>query len=233
MKPRTILTMLLTSTLLLPGPTLAQSDEQPSANVAALLAEMTLPEKIAVIRGVEEPDATNQGQAGYLPGVPRLGIKPLRLADGPPGLLTRYPSIAEVATMGLAATFDTDLAHDNGVLIGDEARRLGIDVVLEPFINLDRDITFVRAYNTFGEDPVLTGSIGAAQIRGTQSRGVMAQAKHFVAYDSDGLNIQVGDQALHELMSPPSPMRSRRACRRSCVPTTRSMAIGRAVTRMS
>ena len=62
-------------------------------------------------------------------------------------------------------------------------RRSGIDVVLEPYINIHRDQTFPRAYNTFGEDPLLTGQIGAAQIEGIQAHGVMAQAKHFIAYD--------------------------------------------------
>ncbi len=177
--------------------------EAASPRVQDLLARMTLAEKIDVIRGVEEPDATNQGEAGYLKGALRLGVPSLRLADGPPGLLTRTPSIAEVATMGLAATFDTALASDNGVVIADEARRVGVDVVLQPFINIDRDILFSRAYNTFGEDPVLTGAMGAAEIKGVQSRGVMAEAKHFVAYDSEGLNIVVDDQTLHEVYVAP------------------------------
>lgn len=187
--------------LVLSGP--ARPAETSAIRIDRLLTSMSLSDKIALIRGSEELAATNQGQAGYLPGVPRLDIMPLRLADGPPGLLTRHPSIAEVATMGLAATFDTALAYDNGVLIGDEARRLGMDIVLEPFINIDRDISFSRGYNTFGEDPVLTGAIGAAQIRGTQSRSVMAQAKHFVAYDSDGIDIAVDPQTLHEIYVAP------------------------------
>ena len=151
-----------------------------NARVDKLLSEMTLEEKMALIRGDSEPPATNQGQAGYLPGVPRLGIPPIRMSDGPPGVLTRQPSQAETATMGLAATFSVKDAEDNGIVIGREAKSLGIDVVLEPFINIDRDITFERGYNTYGEDPVLTGAIGAGLVRGVQGQGVMAQAKHYV-----------------------------------------------------
>jgi len=55
--------------------------------------------------------------------------------------------------------------------------------VLEPFINIHRDQSFPRAYNTFGEDPLLTGRIAAAQVQGIQANGVMAQAKHFIAYE--------------------------------------------------
>jgi beta-glucosidase len=174
-----------------------------SSRVDKLLSQMTLEEKMALIRGAREDPATSQGQAGYLTGVPRLGIPPIRMSDGPPGVLTRLPSQAETATMGLAATFDVKTAEENGVVIGREAKSLGIDVVLEPFINIDRDITFERGYNTYGEDPVLTGAMGAALIRGIQAQGVMAQAKHFVAYDSDGHNIFVEPQALHEVYVAP------------------------------
>lgn len=171
--------------------------------VDKLLSQMTFEEKMALIRGASEDPATNQGQAGYLRGVPRLGIPPMRMSDGPPGVLTRQASQAETATMGLAATFSVKDAEENGVVIGREAKSLGVDVVLEPFINIDRDITFERGYNTYGEDPVLTGAMGAGLIRGVQGQGVMAQAKHYVAYDSDANNIVVDPQALHEIYVAP------------------------------
>jgi beta-glucosidase len=173
------------------------------ARVDKLLSQMTLEEKMALIRGASEDPATNQGQAGYLRGMPRLGIPPIRMSDGPPGVLTRLPSQAETATMGLAATFSVKDAEDNGAVIGREAKSLGIDVVLEPFINIDRDITFERGYNTYGEDPVLTGVIGAGLIRGIQGQGVMSQAKHYVAYDTDASNVRVDNQALHEIYVAP------------------------------
>ncbi len=91
----------------------------------------------------------------------------------------------------------------NGVVIGREARSLGIDVVLQPFVNIDRDITFSRGYNTFGEDPLLTGWMGAAEIRGAQSQGVMAQVKHYVAYDTNSFNVFVDQQTLHEVYVAP------------------------------
>ncbi len=164
---------------------------------------MTLEEKANLIRGDVEPAATNQGQAGYLPGVPRLGVPSLRFADGPPGVLTRVDGQAQTATMGVAATWSTHDAEQNGVAIGRQARSLGIDVVLQPFINIDRDITFARSYNTLGEDPFLNGAMGAAEVRGEQAQGVMSQAKHFVAYDSDSFNVFVNPQALHEVYVAP------------------------------
>src|SRR3984893_9194670 len=169
------------------------------ARVDKLLSQMTLEEKTALIRGASEKPATHQGKAGYLVGVPRLGIPPIRMSDAPPGVLTRLPSQAETATMGLAATFSVKDAEENGKVVAREAKSLGIDVVLEPFINIDRDITFARGYNTYGEDPVLTGLMGASFIRGVQGEGVMSQAKHYVAYDTDGSNVYVDQQALHEI----------------------------------
>jgi beta-glucosidase len=91
-----------------------------------------------LIHGTYENPAVYQGQAGYLAGVPRLGVPGLRFADGPPGVLTRHPSAGETATMGVGATFSTKLAEQNGVVIGREARALGIDVALQPFVNIDR-----------------------------------------------------------------------------------------------
>src|SRR5208337_272952 len=166
--------------------------------VDKLLGQMTLEEKLALIHGTHEDPAVYQGQAGYLPGVPRLGVPGLCFADGPPGVLTRHASQGETATMGVAATFSVKDAEDNGLVIGREDRALGIDVSLQPFVNIVRDLVFGRGYNTFGDDPFLASQIGAAEIKGIQSQHVMAMVKHYVAYDSQSLNNFVDDQTLHE-----------------------------------
>jgi len=174
-----------------------------NARVDKLLGQMTLAEKMSLIHDGREDPRDYQGQAGYVGGVPRLGIPGLRLADGPPGVLTRHPSQAETATMGVAATFDLDLARRNGEVIGREARALGIDVSLQPFINLDRDLAMRRLYNTFGEDPLLTGAMAAATIEGIQSQHVMAVAKHFIGYDTTATDVWIDEQTLHEVYLPP------------------------------
>lgn len=173
------------------------------ARVDQLLSQMTLEEKITMIHGTGEDASTYQGEAGYLPGIKRLGIPPMRFADGPPGVLTRVPSIAPTSTMGVAATFSREDARRNGQVIGREARSHGVSVALQPFINMDRDFTFSRGYNTFGEDPFLTGELGASEIAGIQSEGVMAQAKHYIGYDTNGTNVFIDDQTLHEVYLAP------------------------------
>jgi beta-glucosidase len=104
--------------------------------------------------------------------------------------------------MGLGATFSPEDARLNGVVIGRDARALGIDITLQPFINIMRDPTWSRGYNLFGEDPLLVGQIGAAEVQGIQSQGVMAMAKHYLAYNGGG-DVAVGQQALHEIYAEP------------------------------
>jgi beta-glucosidase len=174
-----------------------------NAKVDKLLAQMTLEEKIAMIHGTGEDASTYQGQAGYLPGIKRLGIPPMRFADGPPGVLTRVPSIAPTSTMGVAATFSREDARLNGQVIGREARSHGVTVALQPFINIDRDLNYGRGYNTFGEDPFLTGELGAAEVEGIQGEGILSQAKHYVGYDTDAPNVYIDEQTLHEVYLAP------------------------------
>ncbi|MDR3741329.1 MAG: glycoside hydrolase family 3 C-terminal domain-containing protein [Terracidiphilus sp.] len=199
--------MIVGFTLGLCSLTLAMAQAVPvitgDARVDKLLSQMTLEEKMVLIHGTQEDPAVYQGQAGYLAGIPRLGIPGLRFADGPPGVLTRHPSQGETATMGVAATFSRKDAEDNGLVIGREDRALGIDVSLQPFVNIARDLEFGRAYNTFGEDPYLTSEMGVAEVKGIQSQHVMAQIKHYVAYDSNASNIFLDDQTLHEIYVAP------------------------------
>jgi beta-glucosidase len=197
----------MAAAILLLGATVVLSQAVPvvtgDARVDKLLSQMTLKEKLTLIHGTHEDPAVYQGQAGYLAGIPRLGIPGLRFADGPPGVLTRHPSQGETATMGVAATFSVKTAEENGLVIGREDRALGIDVSLQPFVNIDRDLEFGRGFNTFGEDPFLTAQMGVAEVKGIQSQHVMAQIKHFVGYDSESTSTWIDDQTLHEVYAAP------------------------------
>ena len=144
---------------------------------------MSREEKLAVIRGAHEPEAVFMGQAGWIRGVPRLGIPDLRFADGPPGVLVRHASTGMPATLAWLRPSAAARLPRTAPIIGRDARALGVDVILQPYINLYRDPTFERAYNTLGEDPVLTGTLAAQFVIAAQEQGVMAQAKHFVAYE--------------------------------------------------
>ena len=173
-----------------------------NVRVDKLLNQMTLDEKISLIHGGPEAQPSGIGGAGTWPGLPRLGIPSLRLVDGPPGISNNVWSTGMTSTMGLAATWSRDDARKNGIVIGRDAKALGQDVVLEPFVNIVRDFTFGRAHNTFGEDPFLSGQIAAAQIQGTQGEGIMSQIKHYIAYDGAN-DVIVDAQTLREIYIAP------------------------------
>ncbi len=173
-----------------------------NARVDRLLSQMTLEEKINLLHGGAEEQPSGVGQAGTWPGLPRLGIPSLRFTDGPPGISVQIWSTGMTSTMGLAATWSREDARNNGVVIAQDAKALGQDVVLQPFVNIVRDFAFGRAHNTFGEDPYLSGQLGAAQIRGSQGEGIMSQVKHFVGYDGAN-DVIIDPQTLREIYLAP------------------------------
>jgi beta-glucosidase len=177
-------------------PAAAQSPEK----IQALVRRMTLEEKISLLHGARDP--MELGQAGYWPGLPRLGILPLRLADGPAGINVNQDATGMPAPVGLAATFNVVAARLFGVVMGRDARALRQDILLAPHINIVRDPLFRRNHTTFGEDPLLNAQLAAAEVAGIESQGVMAQVKHFAAYNgSDG--VIVDERTLHEMYLPP------------------------------
>ncbi|MCB5168666.1 glycoside hydrolase family 3 C-terminal domain-containing protein [Streptomyces bambusae] len=170
------------------------------ARVEALIERLTIDEKIRVLHGDRDPAPL--GQAGYLPGVPRLGIPPLRLADGPAGVRVARPATALPAPVLLASAFDPALAREYGRVIGREGRALGQDVLLSPMVNLIRTPYAGRNFETFSEDPRLTADLVAEMIRGIQEEGLIATVKHFALNNQEEgrttVDVIAGEQTLHE-----------------------------------
>ncbi|WP_327282321.1 MULTISPECIES: glycoside hydrolase family 3 C-terminal domain-containing protein [unclassified Streptomyces] len=171
-----------------------------AARIEALLERLTLEEKSALLHGGRDPAPL--GQAGYLPGVPRLGIPALRLADGPAGVRVAKPATALPAPVMLASAFDPALAREYGRVIGREGRALGQDVVLSPMANLIRTPYAGRNFETFAEDPRLTADLVAEVVRGIQDEGLIATVKHFALNNQeqgrDTVDAVAGEQTLHE-----------------------------------
>ena len=143
---------------------------------------------------------------------PAAGLRRLVTSDGPAGVRgerwdEREPSANVPSPTLLAATWDDARIERLGRLLAAEARRKGVDVVLAPMINLHRTPYGGRHFESFSEDPLLTGRIGAAYVRGLQAEGVAATVKHFVANDSETerftLEALVGERALRELYLAP------------------------------
>jgi beta-glucosidase len=175
------------------------ASQSSGADIEALVRKMTLDEKLSLVHGTRDPNGL--GQAGYWPGLPRLGIPPLRLADGPVGVSVKKEATGMPAPVGLAATFSIEAARLFGVVLGRDAKALGQDVLLAPYVNIVRDPLFRRNHTTLGEDPFLNARMGSAEIVGIQSQGILAQVKHLAGYN--GLdNVSIEEQALHEIYLP-------------------------------
>jgi beta-glucosidase len=166
--------------------------------IAALVAQMTVPEKLGMLGGTTGAD----GAAGSLTGVPRLGVPGLDMADGPSGVRAAEPATALPAPIALGATFDPDAATAYGGVLGQEADALGMEVLLGPMVNLVRTPYAGRNFETLSEDPLVTAELAAPQVSAVQDHGVIATAKHYAANNQElgrqGIDVRVDEKTLRE-----------------------------------
>ena len=167
------------------------------------LGSLTLEQKVRLLTGAD---------FWSLHPEPAAGLRRVVTSDGPAGVRgerwdEREPSANVPSPTLLAATWDVARIERLGRLLAAEARRKGVDVVLAPMVNLHRTPYGGRHFESFSEDPLLTGQIGSAYVRGMQAEGVAATVKHFVANDSETerftLEARVGERALRELYLAP------------------------------
>ncbi len=163
------------------------------------LARLSLPEKVALLTG-----AAVFTMAGH----PEIGLAPMNLSDGPTGVrglkfsggreVTLFPN----ATL-LSSAWSADTAYEVGQLLAEEAMIQDIHVVLGPTINLHRSVLGGRLFEAYSEDPLLTGKLAAAYVRGLQAAGIGACLKHLVANESEtdrnSMNSVVDETTLREL----------------------------------
>lgn len=166
------------------------------ARTDALLAQMTLEEKVRILAG-----------AGpfHLHAIERLGVPRLNMTDGPTGVRSIRGVPATVFPVGVAqaATWNPDTIGAVAAAIGREARALGDHVVLAPTINLMRIPTWGRNFETYSEDPYLAGVMGSAFVRALQAEGVGASLKHYAANNQElerfEVDAQVDERTLREM----------------------------------
>ena len=162
-------------------PWLNQS-EPISTRVSQLMAKMTLQDEITLVEG----HGSSEPYVFYEPPIPSLCIPQLGEEDGPAGVADELTGVTQLpAGVDLAATFSPALARRYGEVVGNEERGKGAAVNLGPTINLDRDPRWGRSFETFSEDPFLSGSLATAEIDGVQSQGELSQVKHFDDYDQE------------------------------------------------
>jgi beta-glucosidase len=138
--------------------------------------------------------------------VPDIGLPSLRMSDGPMGVRSWGFSTAYAGGIGLAASWDTELAQRVGVMLGHDARARGVSFLLGPAVNIYRAPMNGRNFEYFGEDPYLAGQIAVGYIQGVQSQGVVATVKHYAAnnseFDRHRVNSIVDERTLREIYLP-------------------------------
>ena len=143
---------------------------------------MTLEEKCRLLGGASSW-RTN--------AIPRLGIPAIKMSDGPNGVrgesqgTTRTPGLNIPTSIVVGASWDVHLALQLGVLLGREARRKAVHVVLAPTVNLHRTPIGGRTFECLSEDPELSAQMASAIVRGVQSQEVAVTVKHFAANDTE------------------------------------------------
>jgi beta-glucosidase len=184
----------------------ATSQQDPETRAKALVAQMTLDEKISQLHGVH-----NDTQFRVAPGIPRLGIPDFHITNGPAGAGPggagkQVPATALPSPIALAATWDVNLAQRYGEIAGAEAKDIGNSLLEAPTINIARLPQNGRTFEGYGEDPYLTGRLSVANITGIQSQGILANVKHFAANNQETdrfvVNEIVDERTLREIYLP-------------------------------
>lgn len=192
------------------------------STIKQVIAAMTLEEKISLVVGtstktsdgpvVGNSEGNIAGAAGYTMGIPRLGIPSSVLADGPAGVRidptrpndnkTYYATGWPVGTL-LASSWDPALVKEMGIAFGSEVKDYGIDVILAPGMNIQRNPLCGRNFEYYSEDPLVTGNMAAAIVNGIQSNGVGTSIKHFAVNNQEtnrgNVDAIVSERALREI----------------------------------
>ena len=187
----------------------------PDKRADLVISQMTLDEKISLLHGLgsrmfespgSQPPTRSLGGAGYIPGIPRLGIPDLQMADAAVGVrhgsvFGRY-STALPSGASEASSWDLKVAHEYGALIGQELRDQGFNMSLGGGIDLIREPRNGRIFEYKGEDPILAGKLVGEEMKAEQEQGVIGDIKHYALNDQENgrsfVNVKIDKRAMRE-----------------------------------
>jgi len=180
----------------------------PDQRADLLIQQMTLEEKISLVHGDEGEESLKKwlGGAGYVPGIPRLGIPALQMSDGRSGVANigrtgRYAT-ALPSALANAASWDLRASYDFGALLGKEIRDLGFNVSLGGTANIIREARNGRNFECLGEDPLLIGKMLGSELKGTQDQGVIGNINRYAVNDQETgrqiMNVNIDKRAMQE-----------------------------------
>lgn len=187
----------------------------PDERADMVLKQLTLDEKISLLHGTGQPNsewfspigqAGSDGGAGYVVGIPRLGIPGIQMADAAYGV-TRSAANGRYSTalpddLAAAASWDPQLAYEYGALIGRELRAQGYNMTLGGGVNLAREPRDGRTFEYMGEDPILAGTMDGQVMKGLESLHLIGDIKHYAINDQESgrtaVNANIGKRAMRE-----------------------------------
>jgi beta-glucosidase len=172
-----------------------RADPETEKSISDLIGQMTLEEKVKLLAGKDMDTFP----------IERLGIPALKMADGPVGVrsgsATAFPS-----SISMAASWDTDLLNKIGWALARETKGKGRAMLLGPCINMHRVPMGGRNFESFGEDPYLSGKLAVSYIKGVQGENVIATVKHYACnnqeWERGSINVIVDERALREIYLP-------------------------------
>lgn len=173
------------------------SSLDPDTRADLMIKEMTLDEKIQLVHGDgwgvlrkgSRVAPGHNGGAGFVPGIPRLGLPDINLADSAVGVRmaawdSRYATLLP-SVIGMAASWDPDAAFLYGSVIGRELRDMGFNMSIGGGVDLIREPRNGRNFEYASEDPILSGNMVGQLARGVQSNHIMGDIKHYVLNDQE------------------------------------------------
>ncbi len=183
-------------------------------SVKCVVAQMTGEEKARLVTGynilpdfdehaAELEGTLTQGAVGATAAIPRLGIPSIKLTDGTAGVRVKTQCVGYPSETVLANSWNSRLIEEVASSIAREAAVFGIDVMLSPGVNIQRDVLCGRNFEYLSEDPLLTGYLAAAYINGLQSENIGAAIKHFAGNNQEtsrsNVDAQITERALREI----------------------------------
>ena len=174
-------------------------------NIDQIIKTLTLDEKVSLLSGFN---------SWYTNKIEKKNIPSIKMSDGPNGVRgdsnSGKSSACFPCAISIGSTWDLSLIKDIGVALGEEAQAKDVDVLLGPTINIHRHPLGGRHFESFSEDPFLTGKIATNYVQGVQSKNVAACLKHFVGNDTEyerhSVSSNIDAQTLREIYLLPFEM---------------------------
>lgn len=193
-----LLSMLMVSALAASAQAPVPDSPAIEAKARALVAKLTLEQKIVLLGGIDN--------GNYTRSAPSIGLPMLKFSDGPMGLRAWGPDTAYAGGVALAAAWDAEISRRVGEAIARDARARGVHLLCGPGVNILRSPLDGRNFEYYSEDPYLAAATVVPFIEGAQAQGVIATVKHYALnneeYNRHNVSVDVDERTMREIYLP-------------------------------